>query len=95
MPLNAKIDRLLDLLALQGGVLLALENVQVDAERLGLPCDAGLVGLEIVALRKVADQGEFHAAFVERRRRARDAVGKGRYADAGQRAGQRGALSFS
>ena len=67
--LHAKRDRLLDLLALEGGVLLALEDVQIDAQRLGLTRNAGLIGLEIIALREIADERDFDAALVERRRR--------------------------
>ena len=48
---HAESDRLFDLFALKGCVLLALKDVQIDAERLGLTRDAGLIGLEIVALR--------------------------------------------
>ena len=74
--LHAERDRLLDLLALKRRVLLALEDVQIDAERLGLSRDAGLIGLEIVALREIADERDLDAALVERRRRALDAVGE-------------------
>ena len=72
--LHAERDRLLDLLALERGVLLALKDVQIDAERLGLARDAGLVGLEIVALRQIAHERDLDAALVERRRRALDSV---------------------
>jgi hypothetical protein len=48
--LHAERDRLLDLLALKGRVLLTLKDVQVDAKRLRLPSDARLIGFEIVAL---------------------------------------------
>ena len=54
--LHAERNRLLDLLALKSRVLLALEDVQIDAEGLGLARGPRLIGLEIVALRKMADE---------------------------------------
>jgi hypothetical protein len=74
--LDAEPDGLLNLLALQRGVLLALENMQVNAQSLRLVRDSRFIGLEIVALREIADERNLDAALVERRRRALDAVGK-------------------
>ena len=54
--LHAERNRLLDLLALKGCVLLTLKDVQIDAEGFSLPRDSRLIGLEIVALRKMADE---------------------------------------
>ena len=73
--LHAERDRLLDLLALKRGVLLALEDVQIDAKRFRLPRDARLIGFEIVALREIADERDLDAAFVEWRGRALDPIG--------------------
>src|SRR5208282_3972610 len=71
----AEIDCLLDLLALLGRILLALEDVQIDAQRLSLTGNAGFIGLEIVALRQVADQRYLDSALVKGRWRTRDSAG--------------------
>src|ERR1700722_181463 len=74
--LYAKRNCLLDLLALKSSVLLALEDVQIHAESFGLPRDSRLVGLEIVALRKITDESDFDPALVKWRRRALDTIGE-------------------
>ena len=75
--LHAEIDRLLHLVAFFRRVLAAGEDPEVDAERLGLRLGAGLIGLEEIARRNVADQRDLDAALVEWRRRTGDALGEG------------------
>ena len=72
---DAKCDRLIDHVVLKLGVLVAVEDAQVDAECGRLVFDAGEIGLKEVASRKIAHQGDLDAArFVER---GRQAVGTG------------------
>ena len=74
---DAEIDRLQDLLALFRRVLAAGEDPQIDTKRLRLCLGAGLIGLEEIASRNVADQRQLDAALVERGRCAGDAIGLG------------------
>ena len=68
---DAKCDRLIDHVGLERGVLAAVEDAQLDAERGCLVFDAGEIGLEKVAAREIAYQGYLDAArLVERGRQA-------------------------
>ena len=66
---DAERDRLVHHVGLEGGVLAAVEDAQVDAERLGLGLHARQIGLEEVAGREIAHQRDLDIARVVERRR--------------------------
>ena len=74
---DAKCDCLIDHVGLERGVLAAVEDAQVDAERCRLVFDAGEIGLEKVAGRKISHQCDLDAAWLVERGRQALGIGGG------------------